>query len=53
MVMRSVYFELSIWQQAMSKAKRTGIPLAIIIRKLVKDWLAGKITITINDETKL
>lgn len=50
MVMRSVYFELSTWQQAMGKARRTGVPLAIIIRKLVKDWLNGKITIIINDE---
>lgn len=50
MVLRSIYFDVDLWTEAMAKAKRTRVPLAIIIRKLVASWLKGEISIKINDE---
>lgn len=43
MVLKAVYFEPNIWQQA--KRKAGLMPLAAVIRRLVQLWLEGKINL--------
>lgn len=48
MVLKSVYFEQVMWDRA--KRQSGMIPLAAIIRKLVKLWLEGKINLDDYDD---
>lgn len=48
MVLKSVYFEPDIWERA--KRQSGMVPLAAIIRKLVRLWLEGKINLDEYDD---
>lgn len=50
MVLRSMHVDLFWWNQAKAKAERNRIPLAVIIRQLVKAWVKGDISVTLNNE---
>lgn len=49
MVLRSIYFDSFWWKQAKAKAQKSHVPLAVVVRQLLKAWVKGDVTVSIDD----
>jgi len=47
---KSIFVDPAEWEQAKRKADASDIPLAVVVRHLVRAWLEGKISIVINGD---
>lgn len=52
MVARLINFQPSLYDDAMAKAKRSGVPLAFVVRHLLRLWLKGEIEIVLKNENE-
>ena len=50
MTRKSIFVDPAEWEQAKRKADASDIPLAVVVRHLVRAWLEGKISIVINGD---
>jgi hypothetical protein len=38
----NLYFVSSHWKKLQSISRKTGVPVAVMVRKIVGDWLKGR-----------
>jgi hypothetical protein len=52
LVRKTLFVDPDTWQQALRKAKNSGLSLALVVRQLLKAYVNGDVKITINGEDK-
>jgi hypothetical protein len=38
----NLYFVQSHWKELQAISRKTGVPVAVMVRKIVADWLKGR-----------
>jgi len=38
----NLYFVQSHWKELQAISRKTGVPIAVMVRKIIADWLKGR-----------
>jgi hypothetical protein len=50
LVQRSLQVDMNIWRLALAKARTNNLSISSIVRQLLKAWVEGRVSITINGD---